>query len=49
MDEIKYLDLDLLIERAEKGYTARVLNSPAGQASAGFSLPFSELELENFC
>ena len=48
MDEIKYLDFDLLIERAEEGYTARVLNSPAGQASADFSLPFSELELENF-
>ncbi len=48
MDEIKYLDFDLLIERAEEGYTARVLNSPAGQATADFNLPFSELELENF-
>ncbi len=48
MAEIKYLDFDLLIERAEEGYTARVLNSPGGQASADFSLPFSELELENF-
>ncbi len=48
MAEIRYLDFDLLIERAEAGYTARVLSSPAGQASADFSLPFSELELENF-
>jgi len=48
MDEIAYLDFDLLIERAEEGYTARVLNSPAGQAAADFCLPFSELELENF-
>jgi formylglycine-generating enzyme required for sulfatase activity len=48
MDEIRYLDFDLLIERAGEGYTARVLNSPAGQATAHFSLPFSELELENF-
>jgi hypothetical protein len=48
MAEIEYLDFDLLIERAEEGYTARVLNSPAGQASADFRLPFSELELENF-
>jgi hypothetical protein len=48
MEEISYLDFDLLIERAEEGYTARVLNSPAGQATADFSLPFSELELENF-
>ena len=43
-----YLDFDLLIERAEQGYSVRVLNSPAGQASAQFHLPFSDLELENF-
>lgn len=43
-----YLDFDLLIEGAEAGYRARVLNSPAGQATAKFSPPFSELELENF-
>jgi hypothetical protein len=48
MEKISYLDFDLLIERAEEGYTARALNSPAGQATADFSLPFSELELENF-
>ena len=43
-----YLDFDLLIEKQSTGYQARVLNSPAGQASHEFSLPFSELELENF-
>jgi len=48
MVEITYLDFDLLIDRSEKEYRARVLNSPAGQATAKFGLPFSELELENF-
>ncbi len=43
-----YLDFDLSIEKHDTGYHARVLNSPAGQASNEFSLPFSELELENF-
>jgi len=42
-----YLDLDLLIQRAGESYRAQVLNSPAGQATANFSLPFSELEIEN--
>lgn len=48
MAEITYLDFDLLIERSGEGYRARVLNSPAGQGAADFSLPFSEMELENF-
>jgi CHAT domain len=48
MAAINYLDFDLLIERAEGGYRAQVLNSPAGQAATGFALPFSDLELENF-
>ncbi len=43
-----YLDFDLAIEKHSTGYRARVLNSPAGQASHEFSLPFSPLELENF-
>jgi uncharacterized protein YraI len=46
--EIHYLDFDLRIERAEEGYIARVLDCPAGEASAAFAPPFSELELENF-
>ncbi len=48
MDRITYLDFDLLIERTDEGYTARVLDSPAGQGAASFELPFSDLELENF-
>lgn len=43
-----YWDFDLLIEATESGYRARVLDSPAGQASTVFTLPFSDLELENF-
>jgi len=45
---MNYLDFDLLIERAGDRYKARVLNSPAGQATAEFELPFSEEGLENF-
>lgn len=48
MEEIGYLDFDLRIERAGAGHRARVLNSPAGQAASDFTLPFSDLELENF-
>lgn len=44
-----FLDFDLLIERTSAGgYRARVINSPAGQPSGEFTLPFSEMELENF-
>jgi CHAT domain/Bacterial Ig-like domain (group 2) len=42
-----YLDLDLLIQRAGEGYRAQVLSSPAGQAAANFTLPFSAIEIEN--
>ena len=45
---VSYLDFDLLIRRAEGGYRAQVLSSPAGEATADFTLPFSKLELENF-
>ncbi len=48
MVQISYLDFDLQIERTAQGYRAQVLNSPAGQATLDFSLPFSDLELENF-
>jgi hypothetical protein len=45
----RYSDFDLAIEgTADEGYRARVLGSPAGEASGGFTLPFSDLELENF-
>jgi hypothetical protein len=45
---LPYLDFDLLIRRTEGGYRAQVLSSPAGEATADFAAPFSELELENF-
>jgi hypothetical protein len=45
---MRYLDFDLSIERSDNGYRIRVLNSPAGQSSAEFALPFSPLEIENF-
>lgn len=48
MGSIQYLDFDISIEKAESGYQARVLDSPAGEAKAGFTLPFNDLELENF-
>ncbi|MFQ5340095.1 MAG: tetratricopeptide repeat protein [Anaerolineae bacterium] len=48
MAEVTYLDFDLLVERSEAGYRGQVLDSPVGQASAEFALPFSELELETF-
>ncbi len=48
MRDITYLNLDLSLERADEGYRTRVLSSPAGQASGGFLLPFSQEELEAF-
>jgi WD40 repeat protein len=48
MDVLSYLDFDLLIKREGEDYRAHVLNSPAGQASVSFKVPFSELEVENF-
>lgn len=46
--EIEYLVLDLLIQKAAAAYRVQVLDSPAGQASVDFSLPFSSLEIENY-
>ena len=43
-----YQDFDLLIDRSGDSLRAQVLNSPAGQASAEFRLPFSEDKLENY-
>jgi len=48
MAEMRYLDFDLLIERWGEHYKARVLNSPAGQATVDFSMPFSEQDVEIF-
>ena len=43
-----YLDFDLMIEAGDGGYTARVVESPAGEARSEFTRPFTDLELENF-
>jgi formylglycine-generating enzyme required for sulfatase activity len=48
MAELSYLDFDLSIEQEGGRYQARVLDSPAGQATHSFKKPFSKLELENF-
>jgi hypothetical protein len=47
---LTYLDFDVLIERADhEAYRVRVVNAPAGStASSTFTVPFSQLELENF-
>jgi hypothetical protein len=44
----RYLDFDLVCRRTDTRFRAQVISSPAGQASADFDAPFSELELENF-
>ncbi len=43
-----FIDFDLQIEKEADHYQAQVLNSPAGQVSSEFTLPLSDLELENF-
>jgi len=49
MPQHTYVDFDLLIERGDEGYRARVLNSPVGETRpVPVTLPFSDLELENF-
>lgn len=48
---MNYLDFDLAIETlpgTSATYRARVLNSPAGQATVDFTLPFDAHELENY-
>jgi hypothetical protein len=48
MREISYVDFDLSIEHVGDHYRAHVLDSPVGQASGDFSLPFSETDIELF-
>ncbi len=43
-----YLDFDLLISHEDGKYRARILRSPAGEATHDFLLPFKEFEVENF-
>jgi len=45
---IKYDNFDLLIERSGDEFKARVLESPAGEATTHFQLPYTETEIENF-
>jgi CHAT domain len=44
----KYLDFDLLIERAGDHFRARVLESPGGQGAHDFDLPFDDKDLQIF-
>jgi CHAT domain len=48
--ELTYQDFDMLLERAgQNAYRVRVVNAPAGPTpSISFTVPFSQLELENF-
>ncbi len=44
----EYLDFDVAIEKTATGYSARVVDSPAGQAAGPFVLPFAAAELAQF-
>jgi hypothetical protein len=50
MRELTYLDFDLLVERAgQSAYRVRVTGAPSGEtAPAQFTIPFSDLEFDNF-
>ncbi len=43
-----YLDFDIALTHEGQGYTAHVLDSPAGQASTPFTLPFGAADLARF-
>ena len=43
----KLLDFDMVIEAHDDGYRTHVVASPAGEAHADFTLPFSDEGLEN--
>ncbi len=47
MSDLQYLDFDLTLERAANGYRVEVTRAPAGNARAEFTLPFSDIEIEN--
>src|SRR5262245_8086309 len=44
---LRYVDFDLRIERDGSRYTARVLESPAGEAASSFTLPLTGDKVEN--
>jgi hypothetical protein len=44
---MNYRDFDLHLRRSGRKYVAHVIHSDAGEAAEQFSLPFTELEIEN--
>jgi hypothetical protein len=44
---MNYRDFDIQLRRSGRRYVAHVIHSDAGEASEQFSLPFTELEIEN--
>ena len=48
MMESSYYNFDLLIERSDDRYRARVIDSPIGTAATEFDRPLSDLQLENY-
>lgn len=48
MNRRDYLDFELCIDKEGQQYKATVIRSPAGEASHTFTIPFSDLEVENF-
>ena len=46
--ENSYFNFDVVIERSAENYNAQVIDSPVGTASANFTLPLSDLQLENY-
>lgn len=48
MNILMFQNFDLLILPTSTGYSARVINSPLGEAQADFTLPFTAAELRTF-
>ncbi len=45
---MEYLDFEMLFLRSGERYVARIIESPGGNVSTTFGLPFTKLELEEF-
>jgi hypothetical protein len=48
MTQNSYYNFDILIEKLEESYRARVIDAPIGTAATQFNLPLSDLQLENY-
>ena len=48
MAEKEFTNLDLMILSSGDNYTARIVQSPGGEANVSFELPFSEIEVMEF-